>query len=358
MVQTRFSLFLGLASALSFVFVTLGAADIITIVAPAGLEDREGNGFIPPGNTIFRGQELYVAEDFHSLPDGGAWIVAGAERADSRQGNPGTMRATQLTITLGTTEKDNLGRVFAENLGVDRLTVIDGPIEIHYEVTDQKPNPFSASYEFDKPFHYDPANGNLVVDWISPSSWTGGSVSLDNQSVPRISQVYGGPAAERGSDTFRYSLPWQFTFVPVGDINYDGTLDSEDIDALSPAPFDLDGDNAIDENDRTFWVHNIMSTWFGDSNLDGEFNSGDFIDVFQAGKFELDTEAKWGDGDWNGDGRFNSSDLIRAFQDGGFERGPRIVAQVVPEPSGLLLVFTSIIALIRWRHSEVHRIGR
>lgn len=52
----------------------------------------------------------------------------------------------------------------------------------------------------------------------------------------------------------------------------------------------------------------------GDSNLDGQFNSSDLVQVFQQGKFETAQSASWTDGDWNGDTRFASNDLVFAFQ--------------------------------------------
>ena len=63
----------------------------------------------------------------------------------------------------------------------------------------------------------------------------------------------------------------------------------------------------------------------GDSNLDGRFDSGDLIAVFQAGEFEDDIadNSVWEDGDWNGDGEFDTSDLVAAFQAGSYVAGLR-----------------------------------
>ena len=113
-------------------------------------------------------------------------------------------------------------------------------------------------------------------------------------------------------------------------------------------PFDLDDQLGAGQSDHRFWVHELKNTYFGDANLDGEFDSADLVQVFKAGEYEDDVEnnSGWGDGDWNADREFTSSDLVVAFQDGGYELGPRVVAQAVPEPScltslliGLLIVF-------------------
>ena len=121
------------------------------------------------------------------------------------------------------------------------------------------------------------------------------------------------------------------------DVNLDGVCDASDIDLLS-------GD------DRTNWIENLMNTYIGDSNLDGEFNSTDFVVVFSAGEYEdaIAGNSGWADGDWNGDGDFNSSDFVAAFSDGGYEMGPRLVA-AVPEPSGMGLCVIGLACLARFR---------
>lgn len=131
----------------------------------------------------------------------------------------------------------------------------------------------------------------------------------------------------------------------LGDFDKDGTRDVADIDLLSAAVgsddlgFDLVYDATIDAADRVFWVEEIMNTFFGDANLDGEFNSGDFIHVFARNEYEdeIAGNSGWADGDWNGDGDFDSSDFLLAFQSGGYEMGPRLVS-IVPEPASTFLV--------------------
>ena len=54
----------------------------------------------------------------------------------------------------------------------------------------------------------------------------------------------------------------------------------------------------------------------GDSDFNGQFDSTDIVQVFQAGKFETGQEASYSEGDWNGDGVFNSTDIVFAFQAG------------------------------------------
>lgn len=164
---------------------------------------------------------------------------------------------------------------------------------------------------------------------------------------------------------------WNFSIVdnlrvfspPSGDFNGNGVLDAEDIDLLTaevnsgtndPA-YDLDGDGVVAESDRDVWVNDLFVTYYGDSDLDGEFNSSDFVFVFQAGEYEDNepTNSTWATGDWNGDNDFDSSDFVKAFQAGGFEQGPRGAVAFVPEPSSLVLVAVGLMSFLGLRRLRV-----
>ena len=142
-----------------------------------------------------------------------------------------------------------------------------------------------------------------------------------------------------------------------GDYNGNGELDIDDINTLGAAiqagsadsQFDLNADGDVDNADLKFWVIDLRNTWIGDSNLDGEFSSTDFVKVFQQGEYEdaIAANSTWDEGDWNNDGDFDSSDFVAAFQDGGFEQGPRTNAAAVPEPSVSVFVLTILVMFIR-----------
>ena len=150
--------------------------------------------------------------------------------------------------------------------------------------------------------------------------------------------------------------------VNNGDFDQDGLYTANDIDLLSEAirdslndlSFDINSDGQVNEDDRRFWVKDITvsNTYFGDANLDGQFDSGDLTMVFQAAKFERNEDAGWAEGDWTGDARFNTSDLTVAFQDGGYEKGPLTEVAAVPEPSTAILLTMGIIGVCRFRKSR------
>jgi len=143
----------------------------------------------------------------------------------------------------------------------------------------------------------------------------------------------------------------------AGDFNNNGARDAGDLDLLAEAmmnndaAFDLDNDGDTDADDRTVWVQTLANTFFGDADFNGEFNSGDFVTVFGAAKYETGQPATWSQGDWNGDGVFNSGDFVTAFGGGGYEGGPREGGlQTVPEPSSAVLGICGLLFVMApWR---------
>ena len=165
----------------------------------------------------------------------------------------------------------------------------------------------------------------------------------------------------QGTTTFHElrvsSEPIPINILP-GDFDGNKVVDAGDIDSLVQGfatqshQFDVTNDGTVDLDDHRIWVKDFANTYFGDANLDGEFNSVDFVQVFQLGKYETGQGAGWGGGDWDGDGVFSSGDFIIAFQDGGYEQGPLPAVAVVPEPTSMAIL-TVAMCLVSFFASRV-----
>ena len=140
-----------------------------------------------------------------------------------------------------------------------------------------------------------------------------------------------------------------------GDFNGDDKITVIDLDLmrLGGYRFDVTGDGVTNRQDLDKMVGDLIGTWYGDSNGDGEFNTNDFVYVFQAGLYETDQPALWSQGDWNLDGEFDSQDLVSAFQGGGFEIGLKSQVVAVPEPEGITIVLVVATLVVRKRLSSV-----
>lgn len=191
-----------------------------------------------------------------------------------------------------------------------------------------------------------------------------------NTSRPGTPGLWMEGASAGALATFDFFRATPLSAELLGDFDADGVLAASDIDLLSQAiregagdlRFDLNGDGTVDLQDHRFWVNdqNSANTFFGDSNLDGEFNSSDLVTVFEAGEYEDDvsSNSSWTTGDWDGNGDFDSSDLVVAFQHGGYELGPRSEVASVPEPSSASMLALVFVALLRRRSDSRAALAR
>jgi hypothetical protein len=195
-----------------------------------------------------------------------------------------------------------------------------------------------------------------------------GPVVFDGLIVNAVLFKWSDPLVVNANVTFnRFSLTGVSDLR--GDFDQNGELNIADLDLLASAvrdndvSFDLNGDGLTSVKDIAYWVHDLRGTYFGDSNLDGSFDSVDLVTVFQIGEFEDGTvgNSTWSEGDWNGDADFTTSDLVLAFQDGGYGQASRMFTRPVPEPAGLIphqaLILMCFIAFRQCRSRDQRQRG-
>jgi hypothetical protein len=233
--------------------------------------------------------------------------------------------------------------------------------------------------------YYDGSRNSPLVAVFEPTIWTELNISLEYQESTSEFTIEVNDGADGIWGPFEYpfvSSSVQTTELPAdgrmagrgnvtivdwslqrvcggGDFDANGILDEFDLQQLTveiamqsnDLRFDLDGDELVDNTDRDVWIHDVKLTFFGDANLDGEFNSTDLVAVYMENEYEdaIDLNSTWGTGDFNGDGDFNSRDLVLAFADGGYEVGPRAAAVQVPEPSTIASFILALILITSWQ---------
>jgi hypothetical protein len=132
--------------------------------------------------------------------------------------------------------------------------------------------------------------------------------------------------------------PFSFDFsVLAGDFDNSGVVGHHDIDLLfveiglanHPHAFDLTGDSFVDAADATYLVETILTTTFGDANLDRRVDRLDAAIV--ALNFGRSDGPAWARGDFNGDGVTDLADLAIGQRSFAFI-GP-VPAPAAPSPS-------------------------
>jgi hypothetical protein len=97
----------------------------------------------------------------------------------------------------------------------------------------------------------------------------------------------------------------------------------------------------------------------GDVDIDGVFNSGDLVKVFQVGEYEdgIVGNSTWAEGDWNNDNEFDTTDLVVAFQAGQYVPAASPPTVGVPEPASWLLLLVGAASLHARRYARVARLS-
>lgn len=129
--------------------------------------EAEGTQEIP-GVWSYRLQQVYAASEFESLGPG-PWTITRVDwRVDATITEPVSYPSERWVMTMSTTSREPAGLqgAFAENLGDDEVTVVDGPVTLTSTATGppEGPRNFDYGVDFAQPFTYDPSQGNLLMD--------------------------------------------------------------------------------------------------------------------------------------------------------------------------------------------------
>lgn len=340
------------------------------ITIPANLESLEGDDGSDGDEDFPNGIRMHIvyhADQFADLGGFPADIVGQAYRPDVSVTQAAEFYQHGVTNYLGTFTGNphQLSLVYDENLpNVEDLTLVvqgDRTFSTNNVTTPEGTKEFDIVAMFDEPYEYDPSKGDLFLEtsYQSASAFPV-DATLQHHTSDWIFAGSDDAAQASARGTRAIVTRWLFDITP-GDFDNDHDLNTADLDRLATRireqafsrRVDLNEDGQIDMQDHRHWVIDLKGTWYGDANLDGEFNSGDLVAVFTVGKYESEQESGWAEGDWNADGVFGSGDLVFAFQDGGYEQGPRVAVAAVPEPStGLLLAFAATFAVSSTRRKR------
>jgi hypothetical protein len=218
------------------VFLSLALASQLAtaqsqVVIPPGFEAAEGDALTAGFPDGFRFQQLAPNAWFDALPAGKHRLTAISFRPDAGITAPFDVLLGNLELRVSTTDKepDGLSFTYSENHGADETLVYSGPLQLTTQnvlASDGVTKAFDIKRTFTTPFDYDPAAGNLLIDFlIQPepgmtvpdgnTDFVFANFSDVSGLADAIHQVsHNGPPQNMAASTFFGGNVLQLTFVP------------------------------------------------------------------------------------------------------------------------------------------------
>jgi|SRR5689334_10217447 len=211
--------------------VRAGAAAAIPVVVPIEASiNLNGNSALAPFDSALpeRFQQVYSSSAFNIVEGAGGGIIdAISFRVDASLGHPFIATIPNLQLNLSTTTRapDELSSLFDENVGLNDTVVIN-PGEIRISSNGGGGfTSFDLYFTLNTPFRYNPADGNLLMDFRiyqgikSSGTWSANPVAvLDGFNVigDSVSTVYGyGSTMPSSGQVGSFGLATLFSVEPV-----------------------------------------------------------------------------------------------------------------------------------------------
>jgi hypothetical protein len=270
-------------SAACLIAANAGAVDV---VVPAAQASASGNGQSTSplrnyGSGGSRFQQLHDASTLAGFvgPHTISSISFRARQSPLLSFIGNRVSVSDIRVQLSTTSRvsdttavNGLSGQFADNIGSDVVTVYSGQLTLMTAFTGSPtPAPFDYTINFQTPFTYDPAEGNLLVDFLIPDSATvsgNGSIGFAQfdtftdafPSADGLASAAGGTgSATIGANSTR-GIVIKFRGEPAGcgcaaDYNQDGGIDGSDVNTFfadwsaAEGCADINQDGGIDGSD-------------------------------------------------------------------------------------------------------------
>lgn len=224
-----------LASLLTAAAVVTANVQAATIVAPNSSTNTSGNAQGPAPLRYFgtggsRVQQVYDGSTFSSI-SGPVTITAISFRPFTTPSAfaGDTVNLSDSLIRLSTTQQsgegpNQLGTTFADNVGSDAQTVYSGALTLTTSAAGSAPYPFDYTINLQTPFTYDPAQGNLLLDVLVPSTAsvsgsgfgfaTFDTVNTVDDGVFSVVEINNGSATSGQVSTAAAITQFSYTAVP------------------------------------------------------------------------------------------------------------------------------------------------
>jgi len=172
-------LLFGVATCLLLFGFALSQVNAQPVVVPNANEFVEGNSSnnFPFNSTSFtmRYQQIYESTQFSEC---GNIVQVNFRFTEGVLGDSITYPDILIQLSTTNVTPATLSTTFADNIGLNVITVYEGELSFAAQTCDSGPCPFENTITLQTPFNYNPSDGNLLLD-ISVPQTSGGYQSFD-----------------------------------------------------------------------------------------------------------------------------------------------------------------------------------